>query len=383
MEKILTIVIPTYNMQDYLRRCLDSLIVPEEQMKQLEVLVINDGSKDNSSAIAHEYQDMYPDTFRVIDKENGNYGSCVNRGLKEATGKYIKILDADDWFDTKNLSAFIDRLQNTDVDVVLTDYKIYKQHEKTVQTNLMSKTDYVYSVEEAFAENKWGIIFVQMHTLAYKHSCFDGIDYHQTEGISYTDQEWNLIPWAKVQTLLYLPISVYQYNLAREGQTCDLKVFFKKMPEQFVSICNTIEKVSDLKSMLDEFHRTLLFDKIASRAETLYRALLVSEKSTPAFLVDFDKRLVEQYADYANALADKVLHRYFKYHYIRNWRKSHYKPIPAFVLLYNKTIEKIVALCKNIVDVPKAQKPLGGGNLEYVICQPISIMSNPINTLAA
>ena len=86
MEKILTIVIPTYNMQDYLRRCLESLIVPEKQMKQLEVLVINDGSKDNSSAIAHEYQDKYHDTFRVIDKGNGNYGSCVNRGLQEAKG---------------------------------------------------------------------------------------------------------------------------------------------------------------------------------------------------------------------------------------------------------------------------------------------------------
>ena len=72
MEKILTIVIPTYNMQDYLRRCLDSLIVPEEQMQRLEVLVVNDGSEDNSSAIAHEYQDKYPDTFRVVDKENGN-----------------------------------------------------------------------------------------------------------------------------------------------------------------------------------------------------------------------------------------------------------------------------------------------------------------------
>jgi glycosyltransferase involved in cell wall biosynthesis len=71
MEKILTIVIPTYNMQDYLHRCLNSLIVSEEQIQHLEVLVVNDGSKDNSSAIAHEYQDMYPGTFRVIDKEKG------------------------------------------------------------------------------------------------------------------------------------------------------------------------------------------------------------------------------------------------------------------------------------------------------------------------
>ena len=70
MNKILTIIIPTYNMEKYLRRCLDSLIIDEEGMKQLEVLVINDGSKDSSSQIAHEYQDKYPDTFRVIDKEN-------------------------------------------------------------------------------------------------------------------------------------------------------------------------------------------------------------------------------------------------------------------------------------------------------------------------
>ena len=124
MEKILTIVIPTYNMQDYLRRCLDSLIVPEEQMQLLEVLVVNDGSKDNSSAIAHEYQDKYPGTFRVIDKENGNYGSCVNRGLKEATGKYIKILDADDWFDSEQLDLLIEKLGLLDENVAVAKFGV-------------------------------------------------------------------------------------------------------------------------------------------------------------------------------------------------------------------------------------------------------------------
>ena len=115
MNKILTIIIPTYNMEKYLRRCLDSLIIDEEEMKQLEVLVINDGSKDSSSQIAHEYQDKYPDTFRVIDKENGNYGSCINRGLKEATRKYVKVLDADDSFDTKNFAKLLNVLGATHV----------------------------------------------------------------------------------------------------------------------------------------------------------------------------------------------------------------------------------------------------------------------------
>ena len=79
MEKILTVVVPTYNMEQYLDRCLTSLIIDDDKMALLEVLVVNDGSKDRSSEIAHSYEARYPDTFRVIDKENGNYGSCINR----------------------------------------------------------------------------------------------------------------------------------------------------------------------------------------------------------------------------------------------------------------------------------------------------------------
>ena len=98
MEKLLTIIIPTYNMEKYLDKCLSSLIVDDKElMTQLEVLVVIDGAKDRSSEIAHTYQDKYPDTYVVIDKENGNYGSCINRGLKEASGKYVKVLDADDY----------------------------------------------------------------------------------------------------------------------------------------------------------------------------------------------------------------------------------------------------------------------------------------------
>ena len=118
MNKILSIIIPTYNMEKYLRKCLDSLIVSNENMELLEVLVVNDGSKDTSLQIAQEYDIKYPQTFRVIDKENGNYGSCVNRGLKEAVGKYVKVLDADDYFDTFEFEKAIDFLKQNDYDLV-------------------------------------------------------------------------------------------------------------------------------------------------------------------------------------------------------------------------------------------------------------------------
>ena len=99
-EKLLTIIIPTYNMERLLPKCLSSLLIKEENIfSMLEVLVIIDGAMDSSSQIAHSFQDKFPSVFRVIDKENGNYGSCVNRGLSECKGKYIKILDADDSFD--------------------------------------------------------------------------------------------------------------------------------------------------------------------------------------------------------------------------------------------------------------------------------------------
>ena len=117
MSKILTIVVPSYNMEAYLGKCLDSLIVRDadgslnaNMMDALEVLVINDGSKDRTSEIGHSYEAKYPGTFRVIDKENGHYGSCVNRGLAEAKGAFIRVLDADDYVDNAKFKLFLELL---------------------------------------------------------------------------------------------------------------------------------------------------------------------------------------------------------------------------------------------------------------------------------
>lgn len=349
--KVLTIVIPTYNMQDYLHKCLSSLIVPEAQLPLLEVLVINDGSKDNSSAIAHEYQDKYPDTFLVIDKENGNYGSCVNRGLKEATGKYIKILDADDWFDTKNLSAFLDSLQNTDVDVVLTDYNKHWAQNVEAKTDFFAKADYIYSVKEAYEENKQGVLVVQMHSLAYKLTCFNGIDYHQTEGVSYTDKEWDLMPWMKANTMQYIPLNVYQYNLTREGQTCDLKVFFGKINDQFVGVRNCLAKADQLHSVLDSFHRDLLFEAILCRMRELYHIVLVSMKENPKYLLEFDKDLQVKYPRYAEQVAEDTMSRCFPYHYVKKWRESGNKPLPCHIHASFFFVSKSVGACKKILNI--------------------------------
>lgn len=104
MNKILTVVIPTYNIEKYIETCLNSFVIPEV-MEKLEVLVVNDGSKDSSAVLARAYEERYPDTFRVIDKENGGHGSTINRGLLEAAGTYFKVVDGDDWWRGNHLSA--------------------------------------------------------------------------------------------------------------------------------------------------------------------------------------------------------------------------------------------------------------------------------------
>ena len=238
--KTLSIIIPTYNMEALLPRCLDSLVAAQKA-QYIDVLVVNDGSKDNSSYIGHQYQDQYPDIVQVIDKPNGNYGSTINAGLLHAKGQYVKVLDSDDWFDTAALDALVSRLQQLDVDMVVTHFSQLGpgSAKEVIRYNTMGKEPYtydqVYGVDEVLKDGY--IRFFLMHALTYRTSLLREIEYKQTEGISYTDTEWATIPVFHAATICFLDLNVYQYNLDREGQTMAPAVLMKSIPQ--------LEKVND------------------------------------------------------------------------------------------------------------------------------------------
>ena len=321
MNKLLTIVIPTYNMQDYLRRCLDSLLVSDEQLQQLEVLVINDGSKDNSSAIAHEYETKYPNTFRVIDKENGNYGSCINRGLAEAIGKYIKVLDADDWFDTDNFSDFLTFLSGTDTDMVLSDFD--QLSGKGVVLNPAHygmDSDRIYSIRDIPRKK----LFL-MHAVTYKRSIFDGLNYHQTEGISYTDQEWIFLPLTRVNTFRYFPKVVYKYLIGREGQTMDPNIYNTNISHT-IRCANTIMgEYEQHYDQVDEAHREFMDWRLTSRLQLIYHHLLIKDLSPAGLeaLKEFDKNMQINYPrayEFGNRL---IISKRIPYRYISDYRRAY------------------------------------------------------------
>lgn len=321
MDKLLTIVIPTYNMEAYLERCLQSLVVPTELMNQLEVLVINDGSKDCSSKIAHGFEAKYPQTYRVIDKENGNYGSCVNRGLKEATGKYIKVLDADDWFDTEVFSTYLTDLHKLDVDMVLTPF--CSVHVDTGMKQLNKQELPCGQVLEFNNYPSDKIYRYSMHMVTYRTELLRSIDYHQTEGISYTDTEWAHIPQYHVQQFVYLPYCVYQYMVGREGQTMDASVLAKNIWKYEIiskSLINNRKMNADKENTLaDEFN----LQQIEFLASNIYRMMLVLVQPTQddlAHLKDFDAYLKQECPIVYKRVGQLPLKKFFPMKYVRYWR---------------------------------------------------------------
>ena len=339
MDKILTLIIPTYNMEKYLRYCLDSLIV-SDGMDVLEVLIVNDGSRDGSLAIAREYEREYPQTFRVIDKENGNYGSCVNRGLKEATGKYVKVLDADDSFDKGNLERFIVFLEGTDADLVLSDFEV-------VDTDRVVRKTIRYDLGD-------GILFdmdkvcgtdtfknMQMHAVTYRRENLLSIRYCQTEGISYTDQQWIFIPMIAVRKVVRFDRPVYKYQVGRAGQTVNPSVKLKSASQ--VALCAL--------GMVEAYERHKA--DIAGRpvCEYLYARMIPMVKDTyvaawqlygggmKTLLESFDARLHELSEEIYEYIAKPEVSSFMGFRYIDYWRR--HRELSPFVV---QTVSKAYVL---------------------------------------
>lgn len=345
MEKILTIVIPTYNMQDYLHRCLSSLVVEETLMNSLEVLIVNDGSKDNSSQIAHEYQIKFPKTFRVIDKENGNYGSCINTGLYEAKGKYIKILDADDWFDNVEFSLYLNFLINSkvDVDMILTSYtKRYANNQllELIEPKQIQYNHIYYFSKFDFEKNKC-VSMVVMHSITYRTDLLRNNNYYQDTGISFTDMEYDMIPMLYLNNFIFANFNLYQYYLGREGQTVSLSVSSRSL-EAYLKIYDrlsfTYKMMIETKESVRVHNARIVFYNLLS---SLFFVALYFEKKEKML----DNKLHEIY--YFLQENDSIL--------LSKLRKIHPYHIPIFLIwektnLFssNRLLHRIINLLKSI-----------------------------------
>ena len=214
-EKILSIIIPVYKVENYIIKCLDSLVMDTpELMGNLEVIIVNDGTPDKSAEMSREYVNEYPDTFRQIDKKNGGHGSAWNVGLKEAKGKYLRFLDSDDWF--SNLDLLIDDLINCNADIVFNPFNKYYSNENRVET-----IETPISLGETVLPEYWGGDDVNFWGATYKTSILKLLYPLFAEKVMFDDYILTWAPLINGRTCIALDYVVYNYLVGRPGQTID------------------------------------------------------------------------------------------------------------------------------------------------------------------
>lgn len=227
MEKILTIVVPSYNVEKYLEETLDSFVIPEI-LEDLEVLIVNDGSKDRTAQIGAAYEERYPQTFRLISKENGGHGSTINRGIEEAKGTYFKVVDGDDWVDRAGFTELIERLKTSSADYVVTNY--YKVNDTTKEKKL-EEFPYLKAHPKCRFEEVVGNTDILMHALVIKTSVLKDNEIRLDEHCFYVDNEYITFPVPYVETVEYYEIPVYMYRLAVATQSVSMQGFQRHLPD--------------------------------------------------------------------------------------------------------------------------------------------------------
>lgn len=274
MSKLLTVVIAAYNKEDLLPRCLDSLIVPSI-MEDVEILIVNDGSKDNTLFVAQQYAARYPDYFIAIDKPNGNYGSVMNKGLSMANGKYFRTLDADDWYNTSIFEEYIEQLRQTDADLVLSErVDVWTQTNKKQHFSFGEEFPLFedLQVSDSFWHNANILTLVYVMGMCYKTQLLKDSGLKWTEGICYTDAEYCVWPLPLVQTVRFVPLPLYQYVRDADGQSTEWKIIRKNF-NQFVTVSRKVLDYyishKDCKEVQGLFIKFLATDLLANVYTTL------------------------------------------------------------------------------------------------------------------
>ena len=233
--KLLTVTVPCYNSQEYMRNCVDSLLKGGEDV---EILIVDDGSKDDTLKIAKEYEEKYPTIVKAIHQENKGHGGAVNTGLAHATGLYFKVVDSDDWLNEEAFRKAIEVLKQCvrgpkTLDLLICNY---------VYEKVGAKRKTVMRYRSALPQNKifgWDDVrplgtshYLLMHSMIYRTELLWECGLKLPEHTFYVDNLVAFIPLASVQSMYYLDVNFYRYFIGRDDQSVNEKVMIRRIDQQ-------------------------------------------------------------------------------------------------------------------------------------------------------
>lgn len=255
--KILSVAIPSYNSQDYMRKCIESLLPGGEDV---EILIVDDGSKDDTGKIADEYAEKYPTIVKAIHQENGGHGEAVNAGIRNATGLYFKVVDSDDWVDSESYPKVIQKLKKLiggpdTVDMLICNYiydKVGVRRKKIMQYR------HLLPVEEVF---EWKDIhtrighYMLMHSVIYRTNLLRECGLELPKHTFYVDNLFVFQPLPHVRKMYYMDEEFYHYYIGREDQSVNEQVMISRIDQQIRVNKLMIDTMAGIKGLSKKCRR--------------------------------------------------------------------------------------------------------------------------------
>ena len=248
---LMTFTVPCYNSAAYMRKCIDSLLPAGDDT---EIIIVNDGSSDDTGKIADEYAAAYPERVRVIHQENGGHGEGVNQGLRNARGLYFKVVDSDDWMNVEALHALLNRIREmvsggNCVDLYVCNY---------VYEHVADNSTYVMNYRRNFPIEtvcSWNDVkrfgptqYLMMHSVYFRTEILRAADLELPKHTFYVDNLYMFKPLPLVKTIYYMPLDLYRYFIGRADQSITLENGAKRVDQQ-IRVTRMMVDCFDLKSL--------------------------------------------------------------------------------------------------------------------------------------
>ncbi len=259
--KILSFAVPCYNSAAYMKNCVESLLVGGEDV---EIIIVDDGSTDETAQIADEYAEKYPTIIKAVHQENGGHGEAVNTGLANASGLYFKVVDSDDWVNEEAYRKILAVLDEAirgprTLDMLISNYVYEKQgarKKRVMRYGSSLPTDRFFSWEDFKSLGKSR--YLLMHSLIYRTQLLRESGMVLPKHTFYVDNLVAFVPFPYVKTMYYLDVNFYRYFIGREDQSVQEDVMIRRIDQQIKVNKLMIDYMAEQKSLPKHLRKYML-----------------------------------------------------------------------------------------------------------------------------
>ena len=302
--KLLSIAIPCYNSEAYMEKCIDSLLVGGEEV---EILIVDDGSKDGTTEIADRYQEKYPTIVKAIHQENGGHGEAVNAGIRNATGLYFKVVDSDDWVNEEAYKQILKTLEELTrgpktLDMLISNFVYEKQgasRKKVMQYRRCLPVNEIFGWDSVhMSKGK----YLLMHSIIYRTKLLHECGLELPKHTFYVDNLFAFEPLPFVKNMYYLDVNFYRYFIGRDDQSVNEKVMIGRIDQQ-IKVNKLMIDAYDLTKIKNKKLRDAVMKFCQARLSPPLIGQIVAEASIDAPR-SYSTEVYEEYIERRKCLID-------------------------------------------------------------------------------